>query len=355
MARQRVTLSDVARRAGVSSTTASFVMTGRRDMRISADAEQRVLQAARELDYRPNLLAKSLRTNLTQTIGFISDIVATEPFAGRLIRSSMATALLHDHLLFVGETEGDPELEQQLIRSMLDRGVGGFLYASLDTREVQLPALLESESVVLLNCLDPSAEIPAVIPDEEAAGHAAAEVLLEAGHTDGIHLVGEAPDHVLAGVERRRGIHTALQHAGLQLAGELPTLWWPEPAHHAVSQLLAHRATPTALICMNDRVAFGAYQALTEAGLSIPEDVSVVSFDDSDLASWSRPQMTSVGIPHLELGRRATELLLNPADKPAVHRIPMPLARRQSVAAPRRSGAGRDASGSTHKALRSPG
>ena len=126
MTTPRVTLMDVAQRAGVSRTTASFVMTGRRDMRISSDAEQRVLQAARELNYRPSLLARSLRTNLSQTIGLISDVIATEVFAGEVIRGSMATALLHDHLMFIGETEGDPEVEKRLVQSMLDRGVGGF-------------------------------------------------------------------------------------------------------------------------------------------------------------------------------------------------------------------------------------
>src|SRR6195952_2178565 len=106
MTRQRITLMDVAVRAGVSRTTASFVMTGRRDMRISNEAEQRVLQAARELDYRPNLLARSLRTNLSQTIGLLSDVIASESFAGEVVRGSMTTALLHDHLMFMGETEG---------------------------------------------------------------------------------------------------------------------------------------------------------------------------------------------------------------------------------------------------------
>ncbi|WP_111766021.1 LacI family DNA-binding transcriptional regulator [Nakamurella deserti] len=335
MTRQRVTLGEVARHAGVSRTTASFVMTGRRDMRISADAEQRVLQAARELDYRPNLLAKSLRTNLSQTIGLISDVIATESFAGQLIRSSMTTALLHDHLLFVGESEGDPHLEQQLVRSMLDRGVGGFLYASLDTRQVQLPEILKSEPVVMLNCLDPGADVPAVIPDEETAGRVVAQALLDAGHTDGIHLIGETLHHVIAGAERYRGVVSKLEESGLQLAGQVSAMWWPEQSHSAVSRLLQQSPAPTALICMNDRVAFGAYQALSDAGLSVPEDVSVISFDDSDLAAWSRPGLTSIAIPHLELGRRATELLLRPAEQRAVHRVPMRLTRRGSVAAPR--------------------
>ena len=111
----RATLMDVAQLAGVSRTTASFVMTGRRDMRISTDAEQRVLRAARELNYRPSLLARSLRTNQSQTLGLISDVVATEIFAGELVRGSLATALLRSHLLFIGETQGDPKVEKQVI------------------------------------------------------------------------------------------------------------------------------------------------------------------------------------------------------------------------------------------------
>lgn len=337
MARQRITLMDVAVRAGVSRTTASFVMTGRRDMRISNDAEQRVLQAARELDYRPNLLARSLRTNLSQTIGLISDVVATEPFAGQLIRSSITTALLHDHLLFVGESEGDPEVEQHLIRSMLDRGVGGFIYASLYTREVKLSALLRSQSLVLLNCVSRTRGITAVVPDERGGGRTAVRALLEAGHTAGIYLIGETPDHVVAGLERRVGIDEELAAAGLALAGEAPCLWWPDAAYAATRDLLASGAKPTALICLNDRVAYGVYQALSEAGLSIPDDVSVVSFDDSDLATWARPQLSSVALPHLELGRQATELLLSADRKPGIHKVEMPLEARGSIGAPKKT------------------
>src|SRR6266508_3960368 len=89
VAANRVTLLDVARRAGESRTTGALVMTGRRDMRISADAEQRVLRAARELNYRPNLMARGLRTKITETIGLVSDTIATEAFAGEVIRGSV--------------------------------------------------------------------------------------------------------------------------------------------------------------------------------------------------------------------------------------------------------------------------
>ncbi|HEU4426705.1 MAG TPA: LacI family DNA-binding transcriptional regulator [Pilimelia sp.] len=336
MASGRITLQDVARRAGVSRTTASFVMTGRRDMRISLDAQQRVLQAARELNYRPNLMARGLRTKLTHTIGLVSDTIATEPFAGEIVRGSVATALIHKHLLFIGETEGDPEVERRVVEDMLDRGVDGFVYAAMYTRAATPPAALRGQPFVMLNCLAKDRKRTAVVPDEAGAGCAAAKVLVEAGHREHIYLVGETPAGVFAARERRAGIEAVLSAERLRLAGTVPCLWWPDPAYSAVRELLATGPHRSALICLNDRVAFGAYQAIHEAGLRIPDDISVVSFDDSDLASWLRPQLTSVAIPHFELGRRAVELLLAGEQRGGVHRIPMPVRERGSVAPPAR-------------------
>ncbi len=153
MTAPRVRLLDVAARAGVSRTTASFVLTGRRDMRISLDAQERVLQAARELNYRPNLLARSLRTNMSQTIGLISDVIASESYAGDEIRGCLATALAHQHLLFVGETEGDAEVEKQLVQAMLDRGVNGFVYGSMYTRQTTVSKVLRAQPLVMMNCI----------------------------------------------------------------------------------------------------------------------------------------------------------------------------------------------------------
>jgi LacI family transcriptional regulator len=331
-----VTLRDVADRAGVSRTTASFVMTGRRDMRISADAEERVLRAARELDYRPNLMARSLRTNNSQTIGLISDVIATEAFAGEVIRGSLSTALLNEHLMFIGETEGDTEVEKRLAQDMLDRGVRGFLYGAMFTRRATVPTILRGHAVVLLNCVTRSRGYAMVVPDERGAGRAAAGALVAAGHRDGIYVVGELPTHTIAATERLEGIRKALAAVGGEPAGVVESLWWPESARTAVSAFLRDGGRPTAFIAMNDRVALGVYQALATAGLRVPDDVSVVSFDDSDLAGWLNPGLTSVGLPHFELGRTAVELLLDEDRRTGVHRIPMPLRERGSIAAPSR-------------------
>ena len=332
---QRATLLQVAQRAGVSRSTASFVLAGRHlDMRISEDARQRVLRAAQELDYRPNLMARSLRTKVTRTIALVSDTIASDPYAGRAIHGSLAAAVAHGHLLFIGETEGDPVVEEKLISDFLDRQVDAFVYASMFTRYVRLPKLLRGRNVVLLNCLTRGAKQAqhAVIPDEVAAGWNAAKVSLDAGLRDGIYLVGHTGEPVFAGRERLAGIREGLSAGGTKLSGTVECDWWPDSAYEAVTTALAGGLRPKVLICLNDRIAFGAYQALREAGLHIPDEVSVISFDDSELAAWLRPQLTSIALPHYQLGWRAVELLLGEQIDAQVWRLPMPVRQRASVA-----------------------
>jgi LacI family transcriptional regulator len=347
---RRVTLADVARMAGVSPTTASFVLSGRgREMRISRDVADRVLKTAEEVQYRPNILSVGLRTGTTRTIGFVSDTVATSRFAGELIKGALEAARERGVMLFIGETEGDPELERQLVQAMYDRQVDGIILAAMYTRAIALPKGLTSAPAVLLNALAkrPSA-VPSVLPDEAQGGRAAARALLDAGHRDGIHLIGAGPGRRdvprggVAAVERLEGIRTTLAGAGVKMAsGRLCHEWEPQEGLAATSALL-EGVRPRALICFNDRLALGAYQALADFGLRVPADVSVVSFDDDAIASWIRPALTTVAIPHYDLGRRAVDVLLEEIErddartdpKTSVHRVPMPIRKRDSVAPP---------------------
>jgi LacI family transcriptional regulator len=355
---KRVRLADVAKRAGVSQTAASFVLTGRREeMRISLDVEARVLEAARETGYRPNILSRSLRTGTTHTIGFVSDTIATTPFAGDLIKGALEAAHDRGHLLLIAETEGDAELQQQLLETMIDRQVDGIVLASMYTRRIPVPALLRTRRAVLLNAV-PARPAPliSVIPDELEAGRTAARALLRAGHRDGIYVIGVGmrpnerprPKGSLAAVERLDGIKETLAVAGTRLAGAIGCEdWQPDLGYEAVRRLLARNPEVRALICFNDRLAIGAYNALAEASLAIPADVSVVSFDDDPIASWIRPQLTTVAIPHYELGRRSVELLFDGRPRPngdgggIVDRVAMPLRRRASIQRPPRAPARR--------------
>lgn len=333
----RITLADVARRAGVSRTTASFVLSGRTDMRISTAAQERVRTAAEELGYRPNLTARGLRAGVTGTIGVISDTIATTQFAGEVIHGALDTALKHDLLLFLAETGGDPAVEHRLVDEMLDRQVDAVLYAVMYTRQAPPPPNLRGFPVVLLNSLDPDFDGPRVLPDERGAGRSAARALVDAGYSEGIYSIGgrhktdDAPDGVYAGQERMTGVEEVLAESGYEVAGAYECAWEPENGYAGVNSLLESGHRPRALVCLNDRLALGAYQALQERHLRVPDDVAVVSFDDSELASWLRPTLTSVALPHYDLGKAAVTLLAENRLERQVVQIPMPIRLRDSI------------------------
>ena len=169
MSRSRATLADVARLAGLSKTAASMVLNGREGTRLSAEAHQRVFAAAAELGYRPNVAARSLRTQKTSTFAFISDIVATTRFAGDMIRGALDAAREHDHVLLIAETQGDESFEQHAIEAMLDRQVDGVIYAAMATRQLAVPAALLTQPTVLLNA---ASDGPALRPARRRAGRA---------------------------------------------------------------------------------------------------------------------------------------------------------------------------------------
>lgn len=340
--RTRVTQADVARAAGVSRTTASLVLSDRgEELRISEAVQRRVRQVAAELGYRPNLVSAGLRGGSTRTIGLISDTVATSQLAGDLIKGALAEAHRQGYMLFIGESEGDPDEEERLVEAMLDRQVDAVIVASMFTRDRRLPDVLAGRRSILLNALPDAAAAPAIVPDEYDAGRRAARVLIEAGITR-IHLVGAGPGRAdvaretVAGRERLAGILDVLDDAGIApQSGTECGIWLPEDGWRAMRSLLEAGIEGGGVITFNDRLAFGVYQAVQEAGLTIPGDFSVVSFDDHQLATWLHPGLTTFAIPHYELGRRAVERLLAPDPDPdvAVERLTMPLRRRGSVAA----------------------
>lgn len=340
MVRQRVTLADVAKASGVSPTTASLVLTGRgRDLRISHDAERRVRSAAQELGYRRDAASAGPCKARTRTIGLISDSVVSSLLAGDMVRGAVEAAGERGFMLFTGESGGDPEVERSLVEAMRDHRVDGIVFAAMYTRTVIVPKGLADGPAVLLNALPAGrSSLPSVLPDEVQAGRSAARVLVDAGHREGIHLIGagpgldRTPPNSIAAVERLAGIREVFAAAGVTMAGARPCAdWSPENGYDATRELLRH-TRPEALLCFNDRLAFGAYQALADASLAVPDDVSVMSFDDHPIASWMRPKLTTVMLPHHHLGAKAVEVLFGVSERrgrlpsdATVHRVPMPV------------------------------
>ncbi|WP_196260914.1 LacI family DNA-binding transcriptional regulator [Pelagibacterium limicola] len=335
MAKKRVTLADVARLAGLSTTAASMILTGRPDTRLSAEAHAKVHAAAASLGYRPNIAARALRTDKTRTIAFISDYVATTRFASGLIRGALAGAEQAQHVMLVLETGGEPAREIQAIEAALDRQVDGLIFAAMRAREVFVPDIAINVPTVMLNGTSPRFPV-SILPDEYRGGRAAVELLAGAGIREGIVLLGynEKEETGLFRSEtvtnRLAGIRDAMAAAGTTFVAELSCWNW-EPDHgYDLTRTVLKSLKPRALLCLNDRLAFGAYQALDEAGLAIPEDVALVSFDNDEIASYLRPGLTTIGLPHEEMGRMAISLLLG-TPTPARVLVEMPVVLRGSL------------------------
>jgi LacI family transcriptional regulator len=307
-------------------------------MGISTTTADRVVEAARELGY-DHAARRRDRSRGMPVIAFVTDTVASDHYGGEMIRGAIQAAGKHDHGIITTETQGRRGLEDDLLQGLIDCGVERFVYAALSTRVTHLPDALLDRVTVLVNCEDPRSIATAIVPDEAYAGTLAAQTLLDAGHTDRIWLVGETGRGPYAGRERRKAVIATLAAAGYVLAHQVHCRWWPPQAHSELGEALAASADeqrPTAVVAMNDRVAMGVYQAAADLRLRVPRDLSVVSFDNSDLSWWLSPGLTSIGLPYFEMGRRAVEVLFLETAAETVERIHMPLHQRDSVARPRR-------------------
>ncbi|MET7274681.1 LacI family DNA-binding transcriptional regulator [Streptomyces flaveolus] len=335
----RPTSRDVARIAGVSHTAVSFVFNGRAEGNLSPATQERIRQAAAQLGYRPDPLARGLRRRRTAVIGMVTDGIASSPFAGRLLRGAMETAWDSGHLVLTVDSGGDPAKEDAAVAELLDRRVDGIVYAAMSLRRVRVPEGLHRTHAVLANCLPEDGSLPAVVPAERAGGRTAARLLLDAGHRR-LAVVGGLDD--IASVERLRGFRDALRVEGVTVPKEWVVRTGGEISggHEGALRLfdsVPAERRPTAVFCYNDRVAAGVLHAATRLGIDVPGELSVVGYDDQEhMAAFLSPPLTTVALPHREMGEAAARLLLEAIDTgrtpPAtVRRVAGPMVSRASV------------------------
>ena len=177
-----VTLQDVARAAGVSIATASWAINNNKNVRIPESTMRKVRKVAADLGYRQNAMARSLARGRSDLIGFISDGVATSPFAGQVIQGAQDEAWRNGKILLIVDTHGDPDIERRACAFMLERQVEGIVYSSWVHHEVRPPEDLARVNSILVNCFDRLGRFPAVVPDEVQGGRTATEMLTNAGH-----------------------------------------------------------------------------------------------------------------------------------------------------------------------------
>lgn len=335
-----VTMHQVAAAAGVSQATVSLVLNKAGGSRVAESTRRRVLEAIDELGYRPNAAAKTLRDGTAGLIGFVGDVVASSPFAGRIVEGAQARAWDDGMLLLTVNTGGDPQIEAAAIDALLSQRVAGIVYASMYHRKLRVPEALAEIPTVVLNSEDLSGRARAVVPDEFAGGRQATEILIDAGHRRIAMINIETLASRLPGaVERYAGYCSALDDAGIAVDPSLVLEGDGDPrlGYDHTLTLMSLAEPPTAIFCANDRTAWGAYQALESLGLEVPRDVSIVGFDNQEtLAPHLRPGLTTLELPFVAMGRRAVDILLDDlvlADGP--EHLECPVITRESVAPPR--------------------
>jgi len=339
---RRVLIKDVAAKAGVSVTTVSHVLNDVPGKRISDETRKLVRSVAAELGYTPNGLARSFRLQRSHTLALVSDEIATTPYAGRIILGAHEAASKRGWLVMLVNTGGDDDVEAGEIAALKQRRVDGFLYATMYHQDVSVPVSLADVPTVLLDAKTADPSVSWVVPDEVTGGRTATEHLLAHGHRS-IGLLNNVDD-IPATRGRLEGYLAALEDAGIT-----PRQDWirtgrsdTEGGLDAARVLLGSEDRPTALFCFNDRMAMGAYHAAAELGLRIPDDLSIVGFDNQELiADGLRPGLTTVALPHYEMGALAVESLINLIEQPqkgapAQVRLPCPLVERASVSRPPR-------------------
>jgi LacI family transcriptional regulator len=337
--RARPTIYDVAREAGVSTATVSRALndTGQ----IAPATRKAIEEAVERLGYRPNTIARSLVTKSTQTIAFLLPDI-TNPFYAALVNGIQQIALESDHTMLLCTTEGDPEREEEYLSLLRAKQVDGALVDGLVLPPDRIAQFVEDGFPIV--CLDRdinSKSVPLVQVDNKRGARLATEHLLELGHERIAHVAG-APELRIS-AERLTGYREALNAARLRDDSRLVATghFTEDGGYEATRSLLESDVQLTAVFAANDLSAIGVINALTESGRKVPEDVSVIGFDDLRLSAYTSPPLTTIRQPAVEIARRATEILIGLINGRRVRRLHYllepSLVVRGSTAAPPRS------------------
>ncbi|HEY0752788.1 MAG TPA: LacI family DNA-binding transcriptional regulator [Ktedonobacteraceae bacterium] len=301
------TISDVARRARVTTATVSNVITQR--VPVSEKTRTRVLQAIEELGYRPNLVARGLAQGKTLTIALVVPTISN-PFFAEVVEEVERVADQHDYEVLLSLTHNSPEEGKRHLERMASRWVDGFIVMGMAGDITDVLALKGAGQEVVLSVWnqDPRTQtLPIVDIDFRLAGELATRHLLEYGHRR-IAAILEEPVQLT----RRQGFQSALAEFGLTVPPDYICQGDSsfESGYRGALALLALPVPPTSIFTGNDWMALGAIEAIANQGLSVPHDLSVVGVDDISLATHSNPRLTTISTPKREMARAATELLL---------------------------------------------
>lgn len=315
----RITTRDVAQRAGVSQPTVSLVLSKNPTARISAKTRARILQAAAELQYSPNLVARSLVRSRSYALGIIVPDFRN-PFFADVVSSAERVASEEGYAVLLCEAgESSPA---RYLEALHARVIDGVIIDAVGASSVD-QALLDRTNVVLIDQLP--GRWPGVATDAESAGAQAADHLIGLGHKR-IAFIGPAVDaHAFR--MRERGFWKRMSAEGIPLPSEylVRANATALDGRAAMRTLLKLEQRPTAVFCVNDVIAIGALKACIAAGVNVPREMSIIGCDDIEMAQLVTPELTTVKVPAGELGARAARLLIRTIEGEQEKRTPKPL------------------------------
>ena len=304
-----ITLRDVGKRAGVSAMTVSRVINGREG--VDAETQRRVEEAIEALDYVPNRIARGLISQKTATIGLIvPDVV--NPFFSPVVRGAESTARKAGYRVLLCNSEGDLRLEREYVEDLVSHRVEGLLLApaSDSSRHSVFPLLRRNFPLVLLDRALPDLDCDLIVSDSVSGARKLVDHLISIGHREIAHLTDA--DDTSTGRERLRGYQEALAAAGIAYREDLVLRTTVDQigGYRATQQVLAFDRLPTAIFTVNNMTVVGAMQALRERGMSVPEDMALVCFDDVEHLAVLSPFLTVIDQPAETFGSLGAQLLL---------------------------------------------
>lgn len=314
----RVSIKDIAKQAGVSHSTVSRALADHPV--IPEPTRRRIQRLARKLHYTPNAIARGLVTQHTHAIGVIVTSIA-DPFVGEVVRGIEQIAGDHHYRVFLGTSHNDPTREVNLVRAMREWRVDGVIVASSRVGSLYKPMLKEiGVPIVLINNQHSGTYIHSVGVDDALGAEIATRYLISLGHKVIGHIGG--PSEHLASQNRIAGYRRGLAKAGIApnsaliVAGD-----GNADGGMNAAQFLSGKICPTAIFCYNDMTAIGALAALKKNNIRVPEDISLVGYDDIYFAQYVDPPLTTIRQPKDEMGQQAAQMLLELVDGKKVENV----------------------------------
>lgn len=318
-AKDAVTLRDVARAAGVHPGTASRALNESTRSLVRPETVERVAAAASALGYRPNYLARSFKTRQTRSVGVVIPDI-NNPLFPPMVLGIEDRLTAEGYVTVLANTQNDGHRRERIFAEMLERHVDGLIVATAQRDDPELVSLAQSGvAVVLVNRVVEDRSFSSASVDDAAGVRAVVDHLVSLGHERIGHVAG--PQSMSTGYARYQGFLASMQAAGRIVDPELVAAadsFTIDEGERCATAILERGAPPTAIFAANDMLALGCYTALERAGLRCPDDVSVVGFNDMPFIDRLNPPLTTVRIPHYELGAQAAQLLVDQLHQPDI-------------------------------------